>query len=327
MHTGEMTMQYKILASDYDNTLMPFGEAKPRPAVVKAVKKLQAAGGKFVLSTGRSYPGIRDKNQLGGIRYDYAITCNGACVVDGQGNVIAEHPLTSEEMYVLVDFCEDYNYPLQFNFRDAYYAYCEYEYLHTGYQMMNSPGLDCVDGEDQDKHLEEMPFGAFGFLSQEMADRFQEKYGYLGLNFLFSYPGSDGCDILQQGVDKGAGLRELAKLAGIDPADCVAVGDGDNDVAMLKAAGLGIAMGSGTDAAIDCSDVVLIKSDLGSVALALRLAKKITAVMYENIAIAIVTVLLLLAGLFAGYIHMSVGMLVHEASILIVILNAMRILL
>ena len=72
---------------------------------------------------------------------------------------------------------------------------------------------------------------------------------------------------------------------------------------------------------------MLIKSNLGSVALALRLAKKITAVMYENIAIAIVTVLLLLAGLFAGYIHMSVGMLVHEASILIVILNAMRILL
>ena len=44
-------MQYKILASDYDNTLVPFGENQPRPAMVKAVKKLQAAGGKFVLST------------------------------------------------------------------------------------------------------------------------------------------------------------------------------------------------------------------------------------------------------------------------------------
>ena len=37
-------MQYKLLASDYDNTLVPFGEHFPRPAVVKAVKKMQAAG-------------------------------------------------------------------------------------------------------------------------------------------------------------------------------------------------------------------------------------------------------------------------------------------
>ena len=48
-------MQYKLLASDFDNTLVPFGEPCPRPAVVKAVKKMQAAGGKFVLSTGRGY--------------------------------------------------------------------------------------------------------------------------------------------------------------------------------------------------------------------------------------------------------------------------------
>ena len=38
-------MQYRILASDYDNTLVPFGEGKPRPSVVRAVQKKQAAGG------------------------------------------------------------------------------------------------------------------------------------------------------------------------------------------------------------------------------------------------------------------------------------------
>ena len=59
-------MQYKILASDYDNTLVPFGESQPRPAMVKAVKKLQAAGGKFVLSTGRAWSAINRKGQLGG---------------------------------------------------------------------------------------------------------------------------------------------------------------------------------------------------------------------------------------------------------------------
>ena len=245
-------MQYKLLVSDFDNTLVPFGEPKPRPAVVKAVKKLQAAGVKFALSTGRAYPCVH-REQLGGIRPDYIVTCNGACVTDAKGTVVAEHPLTNEEMYALVDFFEDHELPLRFTFHDANYAYLGYEEFARREREKNL-ALNIVDGEDQDQHLQEMPFGAFGFLSQEMADRFQEKYGYLGLNFLFSYPGSDGCDILQQGVDKGAGLRELAKLAGIDPADCVAVGDGDNDVAMLKAAGLGIAMGSGSAAAKAAAD-------------------------------------------------------------------------
>lgn len=89
----------------------------------------------------------------------------------------------------------------------------------------------------------EMPFGCFGFLPLEQAAQFQEKYGYLGLQFLYSYPGSDGCDIMQKGVNKGAGLCELAGLAGLTPEECVAIGDGDNDTAMLAAAGMGIAMG------------------------------------------------------------------------------------
>lgn len=254
-------MQYKILASDYDNTLMPFGEAKPRPAVVKAVKKLQAAGGKFVLSTGRSYPGIREKNQLGGIRYDYAITCNGACVVDRQGNVIAEHPLTSEEMYVLVDFCEDYNYPLQFNFRDAYYAYCEYEYLHTGYQMMNSPGLDCVDGEDQDRHLLDMPHAAFAAMPPQEVERFHEKYGYLGLHWMQTgAQNADGyCyyDIVRGGMDKGVGLADLCAQMGLTLADAVAVGDSANDVGMLKVAGLSACMANGTPDAKAAADRII----------------------------------------------------------------------
>ena len=48
-------MQYKLLASDYDNTLVPFGEHFPRPAVVKAVKKMQAAGASS--SSARGGPG------------------------------------------------------------------------------------------------------------------------------------------------------------------------------------------------------------------------------------------------------------------------------
>ena len=254
-------MQYKILASDYDNTLVPFGEGKPRQKVVKAIKKLQAAGGRFVLSTGRAYPCVNLKGQLGGIRFDYAITCNGACVVDREGRIVAEHPLTAEEMYALVDFCEDYNYPLQFNFRDACYAYCEYEYLHRGYQQMNSIGLDCVDGEDQDRHLIDMPHAAFAAMPPERVADFAAKYGHLGLHWMqVGAQNADGLcyyDIVRGGMDKGVGLADLCEKMGLTLADAVAAGDSANDVAMLKAAGLGCCMANGTPDAKAAADRII----------------------------------------------------------------------
>ena len=254
-------MQYKILASDYDNTLVPFGEGKPRQKVVKAIKKLQAAGGRFVLSTGRAYPCVNLKGQLGGIRFDYAITCNGACVVDREGRIVAEHPLTAEEMYALVDFCEDYNYPLQFNFRDACYAYCEYEYLHRGYQQMNSIGLDCVDGEDQDRHLIDMPHAAFAAVPPERVADFAAKYGHLGLHWMqVGAQNADGLcyyDIVRGGMDKGVGLADLCEKMGLTLADAVAAGDSANDVAMLKAAGLGCCMANGTPDAKAAADRII----------------------------------------------------------------------
>lgn len=254
-------MQYKILASDYDNTLVPFGEGKPHQKVVKAVKKLQAAGGRFVLSTGRAYPCVNLKGQLGGIRFDYAITCNGACVVDREGRIVAEHPLTAEEMYALVDFCEDYNYPLQFNFRDACYAYCEYEYLHRGYQQMNSIGLDCMDGEDQDRHLIDMPHAAFAAMPPERVVDFNAKYGHLGLHWMqVGAQNADGLcyyDIVRGGMDKGVGLADLCEKMGLTLADAVAAGDSANDVAMLKAAGLGCCMANGTPDAKAAADRII----------------------------------------------------------------------
>ena len=254
-------MQYKILASDYDNTLVPFGEDKPRQKVVKAIKKLQAAGGRFVLSTGRAYPCVNLKGQLGGIRFDYAITCNGACVVDKNGTIVAEHPLTNEEMYALVDFCEDYNYPLQFNYRDAYYAYCEYDALKSFYDAMPKSGLTCLDGEDQDRHLIDMPHAAFVVMPPQELAHFNEKFGHLNLHFMqVGGVGKDGwcCyDVVRGGMDKGVGLADLCEKIGLTLADAVAAGDSANDVGMLKAAGLGCCMSNGTPDAKAAADRVI----------------------------------------------------------------------
>ena len=236
----------RLVALDIDGTLFAnepstgLIEETISPAVVEAVRRAYAAGAHVVMATGRSTFGVSHVwDQLG-------LPLNGAKVlsVASNGSVIFSYPPVEVRSTVTFD-ASDIVRMLMAEVPNAAVAV---EEVGVGYRL-NRPFPDGeITGEMVLQTVEELVAKPVTRViirdphsSEEEFVELAEKLGLSGTNYFIGW--TAWLDIAPEGISKASALADVAGELGVDQADVLAIGDGRNDIEMLRWAGRGVAMG------------------------------------------------------------------------------------
>lgn len=243
-----MTFAPRLVALDIDGTIVDAFD-QPDPAVYAAVQQVLDAGVPVVLSTGRSWLGTEPVFERLGLPRGWAVCSNGAVVV--------KYPPLELHQAKTFDPAESIKKVTEL----APKAVIAVEELGFGWRASAPFPPGELHGEFRYESIEELssrPVTRIVIRDPASGERqFAEMANQLGLHEVSYFIGwSAWLDIAPSGVDKAAGLTQVCEALGLEAADVLAIGDGDNDIEMLRWAGRGVAIGDATQTVKAAADAV-----------------------------------------------------------------------
>ena len=245
------TFPFRLAAVDLDGTLLgPDKKVGPENAV--AVHRLRDNGVTVIIASGRRHQNsVRFQRDLG--LGGPIIACQGGLIRDGEsGNVVEAHFLPQGVTRQIINDAEKDDIQVIYYHLDHLYVperhnrWLDLYESRVGERAEVLPSLEQLDGRRALKIIWYADPAVVARLRPAVSERYSEKVDVLSTE-------RENLEFMPRGINKATALAKVAADYGVPQAEVLAFGDGENDVAMLKWAGVGVAMGHGNQAAISAA--------------------------------------------------------------------------
>lgn len=228
----------KIVFLDFDNTLYSHILQSIPKSAIDSLSSLQKQNIKVFLCTGRSLKELNNFN-MSTFKYDGIIALNGQIIYDQNNNIISSKPIKGILKETIIDVFENKKLPMTIIHLDELYMNYHNEFVKNAFKSIST---DCppVKNFDYNKDFYMACIFTEDYEHEKILDDFRNISNVTRWS-------DNGIDIIEKGVSKASAIKEVLDLYGIKKEESIGFGDGQNDIEMMSATGISIAMGNAVD--------------------------------------------------------------------------------
>ena len=264
-------MDCKLIAMDLDGTLNN-DEKRITPKTREALMQAQRKGIRLALASARPSPGLYKERDIlrlqeyGGILMSY----NGGRIVDaGSGKILFETAMDLPQTKRVLRFLKQLPVTPILDDGARFYVTDEAGYK-VDYECKNN-AMECTVVEDLEQFLTFAPVKILMSVLPEQLSAVQEKIAaFLPETLTVVQTAPFYLEVIPKTINKGQGIRDICAVLGIGTHQVIACGDAANDIPMLQAAGVGIAMGNAAENVKAAADMVTLSNNDDGIAAALN---------------------------------------------------------